>query len=100
MDEFNVVQQLKAQNKIARWKYLTTGAHTFSASSTGAAYCIVGLRAWRAKSMTNTMCINSTLVTSADTLAAGQAITGRITAITINAGRAAAYIAPDALLLK
>lgn len=100
MDEYNIVQQLKAMNKLARWKYLSTGAHTFTASSTGAAFAIVGLRAWRAKSMTNLMCINSTAVTSADTLAAGQAITGRITAITINAGRAAAYIAQDPIFLK
>ncbi len=100
MSDYPVYNQLRALNNMAYWKYLSTGAHTFTASSTGAAYRIVPLRNSVFKSMTNTWCINATGLTSADTIVAGNEITGKITAITVVAGRAAAYIARQALFIS
>ncbi len=100
MNEFEIYKQLRAQNNLAHCKFLSTGAHTFTASSTGAAYRIVGLTNWRAKSMTNPMWISASALTSATTMVAGTEITGRITAITIVAGRAVAYLAREALFVQ
>jgi len=100
MNDFPVYQQLRALNNMAEWKYLSTGAHTFTASSTGAAYRIVPLRNSNFKSMTNTWCLNSSVLTSADTISAGCEITGKITAITVVKGRAAANIAKEELFIS
>lgn len=97
--DYDAWVQLKALNNLTKCKYLSTGAHTFTASSTGAAYRIVGLTSWRAKSMTNPAWISAAALTSADTLAANSEITGKITAITIIAGRAVAYLAHTPLFV-
>jgi hypothetical protein len=100
MNEFGIYKQMQANNNQAVCKFLSTGAHTFSASSTGAAYRIVGLTNWRAKSMTNPMWISAAALSSVTTMVAGTEITGKITAITIVAGRAVAYLAREPFFIQ
>ena len=93
MSDYSIDNQLRALNRQPRTAYYIadTSSHDLATN----AYLVEFVTAGRIVSITNSLLSNDSDVTSADTMAAGTRIGGKISAITLGAGRAIAYCAPD-----